>query len=54
MCPLLRYYSVVIFDQTDMPEKNPERYARLFEQAAGMPQTDGTTCAEVDHMVDAG
>lgn len=37
-----------------MPEKNPERYARLLEQAAGMPQTDGTTCAEVDHMVDAG
>ena len=54
LLPLLRYYSVFNIDQTDMPEKNPERYARLLEQAAGMPQTDGTTCAEVDHMVDAG
>ena len=52
LLPLLRYYSVFNIDQTDMPEKNPERYARLLEQAAGMPQTDGTTCAEVDHMVD--
>ena len=54
LLPLLRYYSVFNIDQTDMPEKNPERYARLLEQAAGMPQTDGTTCPEVDHMVDAG
>ena len=54
LLPLLRYYSVFNIDQTDMPEKNPERYTRLLEQAAGMPQTDGTTCAEVDHMVDAG
>ncbi|MFR0773690.1 MAG: zincin-like metallopeptidase domain-containing protein [Alistipes finegoldii] len=53
-CPCRGYYSVFNIDQTDMPEKNPERYARLLEQAAGMPQTDGTTCAEVDHMVDAG
>ena len=40
LLPLLRYYSVFNIDQTDMPEKNPERYARLLEQAAGMPQTD--------------
>ncbi len=51
---LLRYYSVFNIDQTDMPEKNPERYARLVDEAEKTPQTDGTTCPEVDHMVDAG
>ena len=54
LLPLLRYYSVFNIDQTDMPEKNPERYARLVDEAEKTPQTDGTTCAEVDHMVDAG
>ena len=51
---LLRYYSVFNIDQTDMPEKNPERYARLVDEAEKTPQTDGTTCPEVDHLVDAG
>lgn len=54
LLPLLRYYSVFNIDQTDMPEKNPERYARLLDEAEKTPQTDGTTCAEVDQMVDAG
>lgn len=54
LLPLLRYYSVFNIDQTDLAEKNPERYARLLDEAKQTPQTDGTTCAEVDQMVNAG
>ncbi|WP_278975601.1 ArdC family protein [Alistipes finegoldii] len=54
LVPMLKYYSVFNIDQTDMPETKPERYAKLLEEAENGPQTDGTACAEVDHMVEVG
>lgn len=54
LIPALKYYSVFNIDQTDMAEKNPERYARLLAKTENGPQTDGTACAEVDHMVEVG
>ena len=50
--PIIRYYSVFNLDQTDMQEKQPERYAALSARAERKDYSDGMVCEPIDRMVE--
>ena len=50
--PIIRYYSVFNLDQTDMQEKQPERYAALTARAEQKNYSDGMVCEPIDRMIE--
>lgn len=50
--PVMRYYPVFNIDQTDMREKQPERYAVLTAPAQPKDYSDGLTCEPLDRIVE--
>ena len=50
--PIIRYYSVFNLDQTDMQEKQPERYAALTVRAERKDYSDGMVCEPIDRMIE--
>lgn len=50
--PIIRYYSVFNLDQTDMQEKQPERYAALTARAERKDYSDGMVCEPIDRMIE--
>ncbi len=50
--PIIRYYSVFNLDQTDMQEKQPDRYAALTARAERKDYSDGMVCEPIDRMVE--
>ena len=49
--PVMRYYPVFNIDQTDMSERQPERYASLTTPAEQKDYSDGLTCEVLDRML---
>ncbi len=49
--PVIRYYPVFNIDQTDMQERQPERYATLTTPAGPRDYSDGMTCDALDRML---
>lgn len=50
--PIIRYYSVFNLDQTDMHEKQPERYAALTARSEHKNYSDGMVCEPIDRMIE--
>ena len=50
--PVVRYYPVFNIDQTDMPQTQPERYARLTEHRRPEDHSDGLRCEALDRLVE--
>lgn len=50
--PVVRYYPVFNIDQTDMPQTQPERYARLTEHRRPEDHSDGLRCEALDLLVE--
>lgn len=50
----LRFYSVFNIDQTDLAQKQPQRYAKLMADADDTIVTDGFSCPEIDTMIAGG
>lgn len=50
--PVMRYYPVFNIDQTDMAEKNPERYAQLTAESNPKDYSDGVTCGVLDSLIE--
>lgn len=51
--PVMRYYSVFNIDQTDIAEKEPQRYLQLTQTAEATELSDGTVVPEIDAILDA-
>lgn len=51
---LLRFYTVFNIDQTDLAEKQPERYLKLISDFTPKIVTDGFACPEIDAMIGGG
>lgn len=51
---LLRFYTVFNIDQTDLKEKQPERYAKLTSDTDFKIISDGFACPEIDAMIASG
>lgn len=49
--PVMRYYPVFNIDQTDMQERQPERYASLTTKTEPKDYSDGFSCRPIDHML---
>ena len=49
--PVMRYYPVFNIDQTDMQERQPERYAALTTPTGPKDYSDGLTCEPLDRML---
>ena len=48
----MKYYNVFNIDQTDMPQTQPERYARLTEHRRPEDHSDGLRCEALDRLVE--
>ena len=49
--PVMRYYPVFNIDQTDMPKRQPERYAALTTPTGPKDYSDGLMCEPLDRML---
>lgn len=52
LMPVMRYYPAFNIDQTDMDEKQPERYAQLTAAAEPKDYSDGLTCEALDSLIE--
>lgn len=50
--PVMRYYPVFNIDQSDMRERQPERYASLTRKSEPKDYSDGLNCGPIDRMLD--
>ena len=52
LIPVMRYYPVFNLDQTDMQERQPERYAQLTAKTEPKDYSDGLACGPMDRMLE--
>ena len=52
LIPVMRYYPVFNLDQTDMQERQPERYAQLTAKTEPKDYSDGLACGSMDRMLE--
>ena len=52
LIPVMRYYPVFNLDQTDMQERQPERYAQLTTSTEPKDYSDGLMCGPMDRMLE--